>query len=361
MSIEKKYDDRLIFQVATHYIHGKKQEDIVQILQSSGYPDIRQSTVSKLISRAREKGIIRVSLYPPREKYLEDKLKNKLRNKGIKDIVVVSGNINKDISQNIGSLGMIAAETILEIIKRSDDTIKITMSCGTSVLSATTKFFDIVTQEDWESLLKREWQIYPSYLLDDDSFESIHPHPLVSHFAVMLMKHMELLNSKGKIKAFSASLPYGFYNFSKEKRKKILGNSTHIQERLQKAKESNIILLGIGSVKHMLTGKKKEHFMEMFKKVGDKNENIMNEYTTESNFILMREDGSVDEVTEEKLVGINISHLRKIKFQSEKNIIAIAGGEEKREAIKAALVDPYFNILITDQSVAEYLEEEYTK
>jgi DNA-binding transcriptional regulator LsrR (DeoR family) len=36
-------------------------------------------------------------------------------------------------------------------------------------------------------------------------------------------------------------------------------------------------------------------------------------------------------------------------------VIAIAGGEHKREAIEAALVKPYFNVLVTDERIARHL------
>ena len=47
--------------------------------------------------------------------------------------------------------------------------------------------------------------------------------------------------------------------------------------------------------------------------------------------------------------------VRQIARQQDRYVIAIAGGEHKREAIEAALAKPYFNVLVTDERIARYL------
>ena len=41
--------------------------------------------------------------------------------------------------------------------------------------------------------------------------------------------------------------------------------------------------------------------------------------------------------------------------QPARYVIAVAGGEAKQEALEAATADPYFNILVSDTSIARHL------
>jgi len=56
-----------------------------------------------------------------------------------------------------------------------------------------------------------------------------------------------------------------------------------------------------------------------------------------------------------RVIGVPLSRLREMAKMEEKWVIAIAGGEEKIQAIKAALEGKYFNVLITDSFVAREL------
>jgi len=56
-----------------------------------------------------------------------------------------------------------------------------------------------------------------------------------------------------------------------------------------------------------------------------------------------------------RVVGVSLSRLREMAKTEGKWVIAVAGGEEKVEAIRAALKGGYFNVLITDSFVAHEL------
>ncbi|MDL1957365.1 MAG: hypothetical protein LWW95_10050 [Candidatus Desulfofervidus auxilii] len=64
-----------------------------------------------------------------------------------------------------------------------------------------------------------------------------------------------------------------------------------------------------------------------------------------------------DELKElaKRVIGITLSQLREMAKRDDKWVIAVAGGEEKIQAIKAALKGKYFNVLITDSFVAREL------
>jgi DNA-binding transcriptional regulator LsrR (DeoR family) len=79
--------------------------------------------------------------------------------------------------------------------------------------------------------------------------------------------------------------------------------------------------------------------------------------TTEKsgNYIPICKDGSQNKAVEDKLIAIKLDDFRQIARQQNRYVIAIAGGEHKREAIEAALANPYFNVLVTDEKIARYL------
>jgi DNA-binding transcriptional regulator LsrR (DeoR family) len=56
-----------------------------------------------------------------------------------------------------------------------------------------------------------------------------------------------------------------------------------------------------------------------------------------------------------RVIGVGALELRERATQQGKYIVAVAGGLEKTEAIRAALKGRYFNVLITDAYVAEAL------
>lgn len=79
------------------------------------------------------------------------------------------------------------------------------------------------------------------------------------------------------------------------------------------------------------------------------------EFISESNYIPICKDGTQNKAVEDKLIAIKLDDFRQIARQQNRYVIAIAGGEHKREAIEAALANPYFNVLVTDEKIARYL------
>jgi DNA-binding transcriptional regulator LsrR (DeoR family) len=57
----------------------------------------------------------------------------------------------------------------------------------------------------------------------------------------------------------------------------------------------------------------------------------------------------------DRIVGVMAPELRKLAAEEGKYLVAVAGGLEKTEAIRACLKGRYFNVLITDAYVAEAL------
>jgi DNA-binding transcriptional regulator LsrR (DeoR family) len=59
-----------------------------------------------------------------------------------------------------------------------------------------------------------------------------------------------------------------------------------------------------------------------------------------------------------RVIGVGALELRERAAREDRYIVAVAGGLDKREAIRACLKGRYFNVLITDSYVAEALVQE---
>ena len=362
----QKYDDRILVEVARlFFLDNFKQEDIVKRLRESGY-NISQSSVSRLIDRARNEGIVQIAIRPTRLQYLEMRLNEILTPRGIREVIVVPAGRDRNY-QNLGDAG---AEVLLESLRNIPDaSIQITMSSGATLTCVITSFFRQVEPEDWERFGAKNWKLYPSYLIDDDSFTAMHPNATTAAFAAMLLMGLESIGglesvhlrmesplfARVGIETFLPSLAPGYYGFSEQKRRKFL-LAYKLEERILEAKKSDIFLLGIGNLKSY-SGNMKARYENILYRLDPqmKDEQTREEFVAETDFQPIRRDGSINHTIERQLVGVGVSHLRKIRDDPKKHLIAISGGPDKTEAVEAALVDPYFNRLVTDQTVAEYL------
>jgi DNA-binding transcriptional regulator LsrR (DeoR family) len=56
-----------------------------------------------------------------------------------------------------------------------------------------------------------------------------------------------------------------------------------------------------------------------------------------------------------RVIGVGALELRERAAREDRHLVAVAGGLEKTEAIRASLKGRFFNVLITDAYVAEAL------
>ncbi len=100
---------RLLAKVARlYYVQGLRQEEI------SARLSIHQSSVSRLLKRAREAGLVRFSVTAPQGTYsgLEDRLTEKY---GLKDVVVIEGSSEEEtLTRDLGAAAAYYLETTLK-------------------------------------------------------------------------------------------------------------------------------------------------------------------------------------------------------------------------------------------------------
>jgi DNA-binding transcriptional regulator LsrR (DeoR family) len=69
---------------------------------------------------------------------------------------------------------------------------------------------------------------------------------------------------------------------------------------------------------------------------------------------MLNDDPDLARLTQ-RVIGVGAAELRERSARSDRYVVAVAGGVEKQEAIRACLKGKYFNVLITDAYVAEAL------
>jgi len=196
---------------------------------------------------------------------------------------------------------------------------------------------------NWRGLYARKkLEVYPSALYADSRLEACYPHTIVSILAIMMKRRDDALD----IEAHISSLPPDFYTKLEPQEMESYSSRYHIKDMMECAKQSKFFLLGIGDLKNKTYDRIQEQIgININKDV----------FISESNYIPVGKDGAQHKEVEEKLIAIKLDDFRQIAQQHDRYVIAIAGGEHKREAIEAALARPYFNVLVTDERIARYL------
>jgi deoxyribonucleoside regulator len=131
MTNNSERDELLAFVAEKYYLEDHRQSDI------AGMIGLTRSAVSRMLTEARDKGIVEIIIHHPiqYDQVLEEKLKNRL---GLKHVAVVV--FNNQLSYNVvrKQLGAAGAKLLASLIKPGD---KIGVAWGTTV-QATIEAFE---------------------------------------------------------------------------------------------------------------------------------------------------------------------------------------------------------------------------
>lgn len=135
---------------------------------------------------------------------------------------------------------------------------------------------------------------------------------------------------------------------SNAKVKEIIENEPEVKRVLDKARNCDIALLGIGALekKSSLAAVEftAENMIEEFKKKGGAGEIVCRAFDTEGNIM--------NTELNDKVIGISLEDIRKIPTR-----VGIAYGLNKVKAIKGAMRGGFINVLITDSFTAKALTD----
>jgi DNA-binding transcriptional regulator LsrR (DeoR family) len=296
-----------------YYEHGIRQSDIATQLKLS------QTTVSRLLKRAEEERIVRISVnvplgaYPEREEQLQ-------RAYGLQDVIIIdSAKSGPHLSRDIGSAAAYYVET-------------------------TIKQNEVIGISAWDSTLE--------HLID-----AMHPLPESANVKVVQMLGAIGYNSKSHILHLTsrlATLVHGSATFisapgiaNTAQAAQTYREEAYIRPALDAFSEISLALIDICSFP---SNTLENGHMAPFKQA-DLNSLQEQEAVGHICFRFFDKQGkAINSELDQRIIGIDLEQLRAIP-----RTIAIAGGLDKLEAIHAALLGGWINVLITDQTTAEGL------
>lgn len=313
--MSKQDEQRLLVKIATlYYSENKKQSDIASLLHLS------QSFVSRALTRCQKEGLVKITVVQPTnifvslEKALEEQY-------GIRQAIVVDvgdSPSSAHIKQAIGS----AAAHYIETRLRPDDLVGIS---------------------SWSSTIRC-------------MVDAMHPQNIRASGVIQLLGGV---GPNGNVQATILTqqlaalldcpawlLPSQSIEHSVDERARLV-DSPDVAAVVSKFAEVNVVIVGIGELEPS----------QLLKNSGN--------YYNEDMLTLLAERGAVGDIclhyydaegkqvlsqNEDPVIGMELAQIRACP-----QVIALAGGTEKCNAIRGALEGDYIDVLITDYPTARSL------
>lgn len=308
---------RLMTRVARlYYDQGLRQKEITERLS------IHQSTVSRLLQRARESGVVRISVTTPPGIFAEaeEALEKSF---GLKQAIVIE--TRNDEQHLIRDLGAAAAFFLQTTVKPGDI---IGISSWSRALFA---MVDALHRSDCGHGGKVV-QILGGFGIAGTQFQATH---LAQRLAELIGASPVLLQAPALVGTAEA--------------RRVLLRDSSIREVTDLFPKVNLALVGIGGMEpsrvlvssgNIFSGKERQELIRAGA-VGDICFRFFDEQGRPVNLSL-----------DKRVVGIELTALKKID-----RVVGIAGGPDKREAILAALRSQRIDMLITDLATARHLTQ----
>ena len=311
---------RLMTKVARmYYDSGMRQNDIAATLGLS------QATVSRVLSNARQAGVVRinVSIPPGVNAELEENLARKYR---LRDAIVVDCDDNADealLQRQIGA----AAAYYVETTVRSNDVVGISSWSGTLLA-----LVDAMHPTPGRSGI----QVVQILGGVGSPSAEVHANRLTGRFASLVNGEAHFLPVPGIVGSPEVL--------------KVLREDQYVQEALALFDRITLALVGIGDVEpsKLLTLSGNVFSLEeqeQIRRMGAVGDILLRFYDAHGRPLSGPLSGRVASMSLEQLSRVE-------------RAVAVAGGERKYGAILGALRGHYINILITDRCTAERLAEE---
>jgi DNA-binding transcriptional regulator LsrR (DeoR family) len=306
---------RLLAKVATLYYERKlRQTQIAELL------DLSQATVSRLLKRAQDENIVRISVSTPLGCYpdLENAIATQYRLKEV--IVVDASSENSELLHNLGA----AAAYYLETTVRDGECIGI--SSWSETLLATANAMQPLSH----AVSARVIQILGGI---GNPTAEIHAAQLTRRLANLLHGEATILSAPGVVG-------------SRETRDILLADS-FVSEAVALFDQVTLALVGIGSVEpsRLLASSGNvfsQEELELLRDHGAVGDLCLRFFDSEGRPVITPLD--------ERVIGMALEQLKQVK-----RTVGIAGGERKSAAIRGAVKGGWIHVLITDQRTAERL------
>lgn len=309
MGINKDQDElRLLSKVGTlYYLRELTQQQIARRLHLS------RPKVSRLLQRARDEGIVQISIISPdgAHVHLESEIE---RRYGLEEVVIVDADL-EEMSPEIRKhhLGA-AAATYLQRTLSAGDVIGITW--GTT-LQAMVQSVQPATPDDIHVV---------------QTLGGVGPPEAKIHAANLSRRLARLLGGTPTL------LPAPAITSNVDSRAALLSDA-HVRAAVSMFSRLTTAYVGIGALE---TGALEAEDVEELRRSGAIGDIALRFFDAEGN--------PVHTSLDERLIGITLEALKRVE-----RLVGVAGGPVKAGAIRAALRGGYIDVLITDSETAPHL------
>jgi DNA-binding transcriptional regulator LsrR (DeoR family) len=301
----------------------RSQKDIAKTLGVSA------ATVSRLLKRAFDEGLVRVELDLPRIPRLEAALVDVF---GLREAVVVATGGRGDVREEIG----LAAAAYFESV--AADGMRIGLSCGFTL-------YQMI-----RSLRDRRFRDLTLYPLSGEStlrLVDLFPNTLVGIMAAKYRPH---------VTAYALPVQHLASLGQVERLRRRLMRDPEIRRIYEAARNVDIALVGIGMIAEQTPG-----FCALAESYGVSVKRLRQlGVVGEINYQPFNADGRIVEKPElralmRRILSVGADRLQALSRRADRRVIAIAGGRSKVDAIRGALRGRFMNVLVTDDEVASAL------
>jgi DNA-binding transcriptional regulator LsrR (DeoR family) len=306
-----------------YYRDGRSQKDVAAALGVSA------ATVSRLLKRAVDDGLVRVELDLPRTPELEAALVSQY---GLRDAVVVASGGRGDGKEALGG----AAAAYFE--KAARDGMRIGLSCGFTL-------YQTIRQLRERRL--RDLELYPLSGESTLTLVDLFPNTLVGMMAAKYRPH---------VRAYALPVQHliSLRDIERERRRAL--RDPEVRRIYELAQDVDIALVGVGLIGDATPG-----FCSLAESFGVSVGRLRQlGVVGEINYQPFDVHGAVVDRPElrvlmRRLLSVEANRLQALARRADRYVIAVAGGRLKAEAVRGALRGRFMNVLVTDEDCAAIL------
>ncbi len=303
-----------------YYRQGLSQKDIATALGVSA------ATVSRLLKRAFDEGLVRVELDLPRTQELETALVERF---GLRDAVVIAAGGRADVKEELG----VAAAAYFEKVAASG--LRVGLSCGFTLYQTI------------RALRERRFRDLSLYPLSGEStlkLVDLSPNTLVGMMAAKYRPH---------VTAYALPVQHLVSLRQIERERRRLLRDPEVRAIYEAAQSVDLALVGIGQI-----GEETPGFCSLAESYGISVRRLRElGVVGEINYQPFDAQGRIVDQPElralrRRVLAVEGQRLQELSRTEDHHVIAVAGGRAKIEAVRGALRGRFLNVLVTDEDVA---------
>jgi DNA-binding transcriptional regulator LsrR (DeoR family) len=305
------------------YREGLSQKDVAATVGVSA------ATVSRLLKRAFDEGLVRVELTLPRAHELEAELMQRFK---LRDAVVVVSGGRGDVKEELGHAAALYFEKVAE------HGMRVGLSCGFTLYQTVRALRD---------RRFRDLSLYPLSGENSLRLVDISPNTMVGMMAAKYRPH---------VAAYALPVQHLVSLREIERERRRLMRDPEVRTIYDAAQSVDIALCGIGMI-----GEDTPGFCALAESYGISVKRLRQlGVVGEINYQPFDAEGEIVDQPElralmRRLLSVDGARLQALSRRDDRRVIAVAGGKDKLAAVRGALAGGFMNVLVTDESLAALL------